>query len=316
MLERVLLDANTLLNATFIPQSWSRLVISRLVQQRKCLFVGSRTFLEAQEVARKIAAELRKSSDPTIALEGFVRQAGAIEVPPTSEFVEAQIPSHDQHVVREAIAANATIFTSDGELWAACKEVGRNAILPLQALRFLDGLSIATTIYGVTPGTQFGSIYARVFPGGWADMRGIGQFTVIHFADRFWLYYCTERRAWVVEVQGARTIALPAEIQSNQLQIVAVSWQAGQRMMLRVASIETPGDVPMRHPFSRGFDVSCSVGHRTNGDKHWNGAINVCVMNDRQISSRLWSSLRKYAELTPNPFDSDRLRQGIHQIVA
>ena len=85
MLERVLLDANTLLNATFIPQSWSRLVISKLVQQRKSLFVGSRTFLEAREVARKIAAELRKSSDPTIALEGFVRQAGAIEVPPTSE---------------------------------------------------------------------------------------------------------------------------------------------------------------------------------------------------------------------------------------
>ena len=61
MLERVLLDANTLLNATFIPQSWSRLVISKLVQQRKSLFVGSRTFLEAREVARKIAAELRKS---------------------------------------------------------------------------------------------------------------------------------------------------------------------------------------------------------------------------------------------------------------
>lgn len=91
MLDRVLLDANAILNAAFVPQSWSRLIVAKLVEQRKALFVGSRSLGEAVEVARTMAGDLRKRRDPAIDIEQFIRRVGAIEVHPSADPIEPEV---------------------------------------------------------------------------------------------------------------------------------------------------------------------------------------------------------------------------------
>jgi hypothetical protein len=315
MLKRVLLDANAVLNATFIPQSWSRLVVEKLVQRRSDLFVGSRSLLEAVTSARKYARELNKSKDPNPVIEQFIRRVGAIEVPPSEEPVEPQVANHDRHVVQEAITANATILTSDAGLWAGCNAVNRNAVLPLQALEILDGVSLATMIFGIAPARNSGSVFARVIPGGWAGQKEIGQFTIADFEGRLWLHYCTNSQTWVADMPGVGRATVAAQIEADARHIVAVSWEAGKLLRLRVAGTDAIGDVEMRKPLPKPLIGNVAIGNRADGAHHWNGWIRHLVMNDRPIGAKLWTALRASTDLTPNPYDADRLRQSISQFM-
>jgi len=112
---------------------------------------------------------------------------------------------------------------------------------------------------------------------------------------------------------GSVTVA--AQVATDTMQVVAVSWQAGKALQLRVSGVEAPGDKAMKHPLGESLVGSASIGHRANGEHHWNGAINVCVLNDRPLGAKLWGALRTSAELTPNPYDSDRLRQAISRLL-
>ena len=60
------------MNATFVPQSWSRLVVAKFVEQKKALFVGSRSLGEAATVARTMAGTLGKRRDPALDIEQFI----------------------------------------------------------------------------------------------------------------------------------------------------------------------------------------------------------------------------------------------------
>jgi hypothetical protein len=315
MLDRVLLDANAVLNATFIRESWSALVVSKLLARKSAIFVGSRSLGEAVFIARKAARGLRKTSDPAILIEGLIKRVGAIEVPPSDQPVENVIPAHDRHVAQEATTAGATIFTSDAELWSGCNSVGRAAVLPLQALRHLDGMSLATTVFGVAPGIHKGSVFARVYPGEWGGMKDVGEFTVADFFGRLWLHYSTSRSAWVAEMAEVGAVSVSVPIAPNAMQVVAVSWDAPKRVRLRVAAVDAPAEKAMPKPLSAPLIGSVSIGHRANGEHHWNGAINVCVMNDRPIGKDLWASLRANSEATPNPYDADRLRQAMSRVI-
>lgn len=311
MLDRVLLDANAILNAAFVPQSWSRLVVAKLVEQKKALFVGSRSLGEAVTVARTMAGDLGKRRDPAVDIDQFIRHVGAIEVHPSGDLIEAVIPAHDHHVVGEAITGAATILTSDPQLWIACRAAGRRAVVPLEALRFLDGMSLATTAFGVAPGRDRGSVFARVHPGNWAGQKDVGQFTVADFPGRLWFHYCTRRRAWVAEMPEVGRVTLAAEIAPNVMQTVAISWEVGKHLRLRVATIDAPADIRMRRPLGSDITEAATIGIHASHEHSWCGAINVCVLNDRPVGAKLWAKMRAPSPLTPNPYDDDRLRRAI-----
>lgn len=315
MLDRVLLDANAIVNAAFIPDSWSALVVSKLAARKSAMFVGACALREALFIARKTGSELGKRTDPAELMEAFIRRIGALEVLPAAERIEDDIPEHDRHVVQEAIAARATIFTSDAELWAACVKVGRAAVLPLQALRRIDGMSLATTAFGVPPDSHKGSVFARAYPGAWGGMKNVGEFTVADFLGRLCLRYSTVQGAWIAEVAEVGELSIPIPTLQGAMQVVAVSWEAKKTLQLRVAGVEAPALVDMPKPLSAPLVGNVSIGHRADGTQHWNGAISVCVMNDRPIGKDLWANLRQSAELTPNPYDSDRLRQAMDSLI-
>lgn len=315
MLGRLLLDTNAILNAAFVPWSWSSLVVSKLDRKRHSLFVGSQSLDEARRKARDYARQLGKRSDPAPIIEYCVRRIGALEVSPSGDAVEAGIPKHDRHVAREAATARATILTSDAKLWAGCNKVGRAAVLPLQALQHLDGLSLGTTVFGVAPGRNMGSVFARVYPGAWASQRDVGQFTVADFSGRLCLSYCNQSRAWLATVPEVAALRVTADVAANEMKVIAVSWEARNGIQLRVSGVPHPASAPMPSPLLSPLVDGASIGHGANRENHWRGSIKSCVMNDRPIGVELWKELRSSEELTPNPYDLDRLRGAMAQVL-
>jgi hypothetical protein len=311
-LDRLAFDANALLNAIFVPPSWSKRVHDEAVRRKCPVVVGSETRAEAVRKAREYAEGLQKRVDPEPLIAMYLKFWGVLEVAPALIAVPAQIPLHDAHVYREAFAADATILTSDAELWRAS---GNRAALPLQVLREWNPEEPAFYLNGVEPTSECGSVFFRGYPN-WGGIEKLkGRFFAFEFGGRARLYYDAMDRAWIAELPGVRRLRVSAPVPAGEAQNVAISWRAGEVARLRVATVDHPDEAKIRHGISAPWHTA-AVGHSTAKQEHWNGAVNAFVMNDRPISSDLWRALRKSSVLTPNPFDSDRLRFGVDRKLA
>lgn len=315
MLERVLLDTNALLNTVFLPQSFSRQAVICLEKNKSELFIGSETLKEAVGVAQKIAVKLGKEFDPAPIINETIRCFGMLEIEPSSDTIEAAVPAHDHHVAQEAAAAKATILTSDAQLWTGCRAVGRQAVLPLQALKILKEDSLQHVAFGVPPTQRVGSVFARVYAGAWAGQKNIGQFTVTNCAGSLCLYYCTHKSAWVVEVMGVGCVTIPAEIKVAEMYALLVSWEVGKGLRLRTSSVQNPKVLTMTDPLPTDLDGGFAVGRRVDNQHYWYGVIGAVVIDNRTVSKKLWQMFRDSSELTPDPYDKDRLEQAIRDFI-
>ncbi|MBI3044374.1 MAG: hypothetical protein HYY78_16250 [Betaproteobacteria bacterium] len=230
----------------------------------------------------------------------FVAETGT-DIPP-------EVPRHDALVYREAQTCGAEILTSDAELWLACKKIRSPAVLPLELIRRYNGVALANTIFGVIPTRDSGSIFVRAYPGPWASLRTPQRFTLVHFpAGVIWLYYETAERKWIAELTGYKRLQVATEITDGMLQTVGLSWKFGEQITLRVADAEHPHVVEMRAPLPNDVEGRVQIGGHPSGQHYWNGPIYVCVNDDRPIGKDAWREFKQDRELTPNPFDNDRL---------
>lgn len=309
---RFLLDANAVLNATFVAESWSRLAVQTALSAGASLFVGTATLQEARHVVSEYACSMRRRSDPGPFIEGFVRDVRAIEVGADDSMeVTAGVPGHDAHVYREATACRAEILTSDPELWLACRPTATRAIFPLELIRRFNGPALANTVFGVQPTRDAGMIFMRAYPGSWAHNPPDDWFTAIFFPGVFWLYYDGGPRGWRLESEGYQPMFIPCDVRPNELQTVAFYWRTGDRIVLRVAHAEHPVTLEMNAPLPEDVGPKVQIGGHPNGRHYWNGAIYVCVNDDRPLGHEAWRIIKRDREITPNPFDDDRLRHAL-----
>ncbi|MGH8736541.1 MAG: hypothetical protein ACREU5_03410 [Burkholderiales bacterium] len=313
MAARYLLDANAILNAVFIPSSWSYLAVRLGVENGASLYVGYRSLREAKVTALRLARGLGKRTDPRNQIEAFLRQRGVVQVhPDRSCTVPAGVPRHDEHVFREAYAALAEILTSDHPLWFGCKGSEAAALLPLEVIRRYNGQSLATTIFGVPPRGDVGSIFVRAYPGNWGGMQIPERFSIVDFPGVLWIYYDAAEKQWVAEIEGQLTLRLDAPVTDQSLQTVALSWTAG-RLTFRSASAEHPAQAELLKKLGPPTSKSAPIGRHRSEQHYWNGQIYFCVYNDRPIGSDAWREMRRDRDLSPNPFDSDRLLSAMRE---
>lgn len=312
MLKSVILDANALLNAAFISPSWSRRVAMKLKELGSHIYLGADTYAEAVSVAQKLASSSSVEFDPKPILQLVINQLKIQIIQLTDQPVSHLIPKNDRHVAMEALTTNATLLTSDAKLYESCLASGIRAILPLEAIRLIDGPALSTTAFGITPKKNSGSIFVRVTPGNWAGQRSIGQFTLIDFEEFVWIYYCTEIEAWCAVLSGDRRLKIPAQLTTGTPQAISLSWGDGS-FDFRVATVDHPVQLETDQYFDSDFNRMASIGRHHGGRYYWNGWINVFVIDDRPIGKSLWQNIRKSSVLTPNPFDLDRLAVAICQ---
>jgi len=313
LLRRVVLDANVLLNTIFIPQSWSRRAVDLLFRCGFDVCVGMLTTAEAVSRAQTIAATHSAARDPRGAISRWLMLSGAFTVDERSVIIPAEFAGHDQHIVQAAKKAGATVLTNDAKLWMLCQANRLSARLPLQCLRELDNDQLGYTIFGVPPMSSPGSVFARLYPGAWGGRRDVGRFTVVDFPGRLKLSYCTRLTAWVADVAGLPSPVLLSGHTSNEgLSTVALSWDLDTGMFLREASVEAPVKVNLPASFSCDLRDGATIGRAVNGQEYWSGSIYALVQNDKPIGRSLWRTLKASPpDLTPNPYDSDRLDAAI-----
>jgi hypothetical protein len=311
MTERILLDANTLLNAAFVSNSWSRRSVAFALQHDSVVLVGQDTTREAVRVARKISRELGKKSDPEAVIEGLIRQLRLMQVSADPRtFVPREISHHDSHVYREAFVGNAAILTSDSELWLTCKNIGAKAYLPLEIIRKYAENFLVTTVFGVPLRPESGSVFLRGYPTNWGGHVSEGKFTLVDFPDFLWIYYDAQEKRWTADLEGQECLHLPQIIRDDSLQTVVLSWKVGQQLIFRSAGSSVPTARILLSPLG-GTIKSARIGSHRTEHHFWNGAIYLSIYNDRPVSKDAWHTFLQDRDLAPNPFDMDRLRQAI-----
>lgn len=307
-----LLDANAVINAALLPQSFSAYALTLAKQRHELSFlVSAGVMREVRSLLRKTTSDEEQHNLAEERVVAFLDWLGARQTDDDdSSPAPDSIPKPDGHVFHAARRHSATILTSDAGLWLGFRECNAPSLLPLEWIRHMDGMALATIIFGVTPTAEAGSLFVRVYPGAWAGGKS-GKFTAACFPGGFWLYFDASRSCWVAEVAGlAKPLMCKIQIQDFTLQTVCLSWDtvaAKPKIDLRVAGVDHPVDQPLTGPLDFRPSGHPSVGSFCGADHFWNGQIYFCVSNDRPVGKRSWKSYLHHRDLAPNPYDADRV---------
>lgn len=315
----VLLDTNAIINSALLPQSFSACAVSLARQQQVCRFlVSAGGMREVSCLLRKKATDedLRNLAEMRVA--AFLDWLGASHIDDDdSSSAPHSISKADRHIFHAAKCHGATVLTSDPGLWLGLRECNIPSLLPLEWIRHMDGMALASTIFGVPPSAVAGSLFVRAYPGAWAGGK-TGKFTAASFPGGFWLYFDANRSCWVAEVAGlSKPLFCKTQIQDSTLQTVCLSWDAmasSPKIELRVAGVDHPVDQPLAGPLDFRPLGHPSVGSLCGKGYFWNGHIYSCVSNDRPVGKGSWKSYLRHRDLAPNPYDADRVAGAIATI--
>ncbi len=64
----------------------------------------------------------------------------------------------------------------------------------------------------------------------------------------------------------------------------------------------------MKEPLTGLRTGQLRIGSHHSGQHFWNGHVYFCVINDRPLGGESWKKYLQDRDLSPNPFDADRLR--------
>lgn len=307
---RYLLDSNMVLNAAFVEGSWARQVVEIAHKRNFGLFVGTLSLRDAHRRAVSLACASPRALEAATYVDNMLRSLGAVVVDPAPTAVHAAVPMHDAHVVREALAADATLITMDRELWLACRLAAITALVPIEVFRREYGVTLGLTAFGVAPTPTAGSLFARGHVGSWAKATGT-RHTLIHFPGFAWLGYDTSKRAWIADFPGLAPLALRAEVDAQQFEAVSVSWQVGDQIRLRASSVDHPVQRSLLTPLPNFVPAKYQLGASADQKDYWNSTLWACVSTDRPVGKELWRDCKQHHDLTPNPFDDDRLDAAV-----
>jgi hypothetical protein len=316
--KKILLDANIVINAAFLPQSFAAKAVALAHRNGSRFFVGDGVMRETRGRLAHYAPNEAVHSLAVAQIDKFLHWAAAelVTSDDTSPVPDA-IPRSDRHVYQASVRAGAAVLTADAGLWLACRDCEVTALLPLELIRRSDGIALQTTIFGVPPTQAAGSIFARVYPGAWAGTVSSGKFTVAHFPGGFWLYYDAAKAAWVAEVAGLKCLVLHVPVFGSGLQTVCLSWSCDgdkPQIQLQVAGIEHPKTFDLVGPLAFRPSGLPTIGCTGERQHYWNGSIYYCVTNDKRVAKKSWRKYQQHSDLAPNPYDADRVVAAVQHL--
>jgi predicted nucleic acid-binding protein len=312
----LLLDANAVLNAALLPESFTAQAVALAKQS------GGWQFLISAGVMREVEKTLCDKSPDLVCellakekIEVFLLRMGATSIPddhlsPAPEL----ITQADGHVFHAARRIGATLLTSDAGLWWGCRVNYVSTISPLELIREINSIALQTTVFGVPPTPQSGSLFARAYPGAWANGRQ-GRYTVVSFPGGFWLHYDAAKSSWVALVEGLKKpLEVSAPVKASTMQTVCLSWKALEgkaAIKLRVAGCGHPACEALTGPLSFRPSGVPTVGSLCGVEHFWNGHIYFCISSEKPVGDKSWKKYQNHRDLAPNPYDSDRLAGAI-----
>lgn len=317
--EKLILDANAVINAALLPQSFTARAVVLAKQVGHCQFIVS------AGVMREVKTLLNKIQMDEVCLSTVWGQVNCLLQWLAATFVNdddssaapVEIQKKDRHVYHAACRTGAAVLTADAGLWLGCRKHGVPAFLPLELIRRWDGIALQTMVFGVAPKPAAGSLFARCYPGAWAGGQK-GKFTVAHFPGGFWVYYSAAESCWVAEVVDlALPLKVPAPVVDSTLQTLCLSWQIVSQkpqIHLRVGGVPDPDTQPLNQPLCFRPSGNPIVGSYSENHYVWNGHIYFCISNDTPVGKASWKKYQQHRDLAPNPYDNDRVKSTIRRL--
>ena len=153
----VIFDANALLNACYVEESWAQQAFQLLKQAEANLATPPQAILEFDQILSKIYDRWREA--PTISLlrEKFLGNFPLILSPKSQLDIPRRLES-DKYLIDAALAHDATIVSSDIPLVSHLRMIRQEGKTPLECIYALDPTRPAIWS-GVRPSPDMGGIY-------------------------------------------------------------------------------------------------------------------------------------------------------------
>src|SRR5699024_2016144 len=131
---RVVIDTNVLLNATFVDDSSSRYSLEQLNRLGFSLVIDQAIEDEAKLVLRRLRIKLGLQYDPVEVFRAYLKRSRILSLPRAALFRSRYINKADHHVIGAAVHYGAWVLTGDIKLSAQCKGLNISTRLPWDAI--------------------------------------------------------------------------------------------------------------------------------------------------------------------------------------
>ena len=326
--ERVLLDTNVLLNACFVQDCSARGAIAELAKLGFEPVIDQSIKHEAEKVLRRLYIKCCLGFDPATLLSLYLASEN-IQVLPAAPFINcSRVNRADRHVYSAGIFYSAWVLTGDVQCMAQCASQGVASRLPIDVLmeasfRGEMQLPLKYLLRYAGIRSDQGSVFARVIPGNWAGMKGIGKFAVCEIENVLTLAYDSERSGWSLSIRGGGEGFAELPMTKGEQHFVvsggfkAPIYDSKGSAFLRVSS-STGEEKAIGFELKGGPTASqpglVTFGHRVNGRDHWNGHIRSIVVSPNQISADTWKALKANPDSTPDPASGNIVEAALRKI--
>jgi predicted nucleic acid-binding protein len=304
----VLLDANIILNASFLPGGECDRALGILAAKGKAFQVEDTTW---SECANRLRAILRNEELARGAINYMIdrmARLSVLQVPPV--LPPAAERRHDRHIIALAAQRGLVVLTTDNELHVRLLRKGLRVIVP-DGPEFWDHPSRPPPNW-VAEGERddFRELLILVWalPGGWAG-RATGRHTL--FSADGWgslSFDNTNKPAIRFDSVCGKELIAPHRLASNQPMVAAVTTHfsivdlKAAKSRIYVSSgpkNSTSNTVAFRLPFlpSRGAKW---LGSSRGETEFWNGHIRSFNIRGRWLSPRIWKQITEIQDFRPS----------------
>lgn len=312
--DHVVLDANTLLNLLFIPDSHSRRAVRYLLDAGYKLLCSEKIQEEARQRIRNLELQHPSLGRLETELDLGLRQWPILFYPRiVIDQSLSKTPRHDRHVATIARRDSAWILTNDCRLKIGAERDNIPARFPVDVIHsHFDGRPPLNEVFRFhSLVLNSGSIFARVGPSEWAGSKGKGAFTVFDTTNHGRLFYDSEAHSWVYALDGS-DIKLAADLTPRQLVCVAVNIHDGT-VRLMASGMNMPAQGKRNRRLLGTPLGQIAYGHTLAHGDYWNGTFASFVMQDRPIKTNTFRCLTETRGGIPNPWDNDALEIALRQ---
>jgi predicted nucleic acid-binding protein len=323
--KRVILDTNTLLNATFNRGGLAAHAISVLRRMATPVYVTPSIEAEVGRVSERLKRKYRLGYDPAQAVRTVLRAQGILFAPPPRGPPIAHVNKVDEPIARAARHLGAAIITDDIEFIVEARAAGIEAWQYWEVSRSYSGdgelPDLSKVVRYGAPNGKCGYIFVRAVPGSWAGLKIEERFSICEISEGLWLYYDGLSEHWKVQTSAGEIVRLSMPLENDGHYIVGVNLRPTEKgchialMAAKQGGQEAIARADVRAVGKGIGNSELSIGHNRHQLEHWNGAIKDLVVASGSLPPRTFRLLASTEDLSPNPADSDTLAEAVQRVI-
>lgn len=334
--ERFLIDANVLLNATFIRKGPSSGCLHALQCSNLSTIIDEMILEEAKKRCRKICLIHALSYvDAERELNKTLNRFSILVLPPgdNKNVSFLKKAKHDALIAHAAMSYNATLITNDITLLVECQDGSVEAVFPDSIIRKIypdenirKKFGFESKEYSANQSLkrEQGVIFVRATPGAWRGTKSKQRFTLIDIPGMGSLFYDNGKSEWVFSMDTGKIIRQRFEFEGDGRTTACAQYRftnRGGQASISAASV-TPESSKinkqtiLRSKLDQLITGKFTIGSDRNQSNGWCGGIHMIACGNEWIGPRHWKALVRLSHTMPRFGEGDRLEFAMRQLLS